>query len=246
MTQMISSQAARTPPARRALLRRIGRRNRSARPKPITILVCHAHALFRAGLRTIVTSDPALTIGGEADNGREALVLASRLEPDVVLVDDELPGLDAMQLAEKLSTLPGLRRPPRVVLLTDGDAQVAAAIRAGVHGLLLKDSDDIELRYAIRATAEFGAFVAPPLAARVLSMVGDGLPAAVQPEVAMLTGRERQVLGRVGEGLSNAEIADVLQVTEATVKYHISHVLQKLNLRDRLQVAVLAHRCGLV
>jgi DNA-binding NarL/FixJ family response regulator len=223
----------------------------AATARPIRVLVADPAPMQRSGLRVALAGrSPAteIIIAGETGDGAEAVELARRLLPDVLITEIALPRLDGFAVARAVAAS-GL--PVRVLVLTarDTDEDVLAAIAAGAAGFLCKDVPAAELTAAVRAVAAGGAVIAPPLLARLLTRVAEALPA---PETTgpskldVLTDREREVLVHLARGRSNAEIAVALQVSETTVKTHVGHVLTKLRLRDRTQAVVLAYETGLV
>ena len=209
----------------------------------VDVLLCAPYGLFRSGLRTILEREPTVCVVGEAGDALQLVSMVRSLRPHVLLLDEEAPRLDVDHMMRQF------RRPPtvatRTVLMVTGETHVQDVVGWGIQSLLGKNSEAEELVYAIRATAEFGAFLAPALVCDVLGLLGAQRVDTPSPYLRLLTDREREVLRQVADGCSNAEIAQALFVSEATVKYHISHILQKLDLRDRLQAAVFAHRCGL-
>ncbi|RQP11323.1 MAG: DNA-binding response regulator [Microbacteriaceae bacterium] len=219
--------------------------------EPIRVALVDDQALFRTGIRMLVGSQPDLEFVGEAGDGREGVELVERTRPDVVLMDIRMPVMDGIESTERiLQAADAARRPaPKVVVLTTFDLDEAAtrAIRAGASGFLLKDSDPEFLLAAIR-TVHAGTAVIAPSATRELfehfdsRAAGGGEP----PEFATLTSRERDIFLLAGRGLSNAEIARSEFVSEATVKTHISRILAKLGLRDRVQLVVYAFENRLV
>ena len=217
---------------------------------PVRVLLVDDQALVRAGFRMVLDAQPDITVVGEAGDGVEAVALAGRLAPDIVLIDIRMPRLDGVEATRRiLATDPAAR----VIVLTtfDLDEYVYAALGAGASGFLLKDAGPEELLAAIRAVHSGDAVVAPSATRRLLDrlrpQLADNVDLRTPDErLAALTAREREVLGAVGRGLTNAEIADELFLSEATVKTHIGHILAKLALRDRVQMVVLAYDAGLV
>jgi DNA-binding NarL/FixJ family response regulator len=212
----------------------------------IRVVVADDEALVRGGMRMILDSQPDIEVVGEAADGRAALAITSDCEPDVVLMDVRMPNLDGIDATRRL--LGATPTPPKVLILTtfDLDGYVYEAIRAGASGFLLKSAPPQQLVDAVHAVLTGDALLAPEITRRLLERFierpppGDRRP----PEVAELTPRESEVLRLVAEGLSNAEIATALVLTEATVKTHVTHILTKLRLRDRVQAVALAYRCG--
>lgn len=214
----------------------------------IRILIVDDQALIRSGLRLILDSEPGLTVVGEAENGREAVESGSRLLPDVVLMDVRMPTMDGIEATRRLIDA-GLNPEPRVLILTtfDLDEHVYAAIRAGASGFLLKDVPPDDLIRAIRVVAAGDALLAPTVTRRLIEEFASRPELETPPEgIEDLTDREIDVLRSLAAGHSNAEIAEVLYVSEATIKTHISHILTKLDLRDRVQAVVAAYESGLV
>ena len=214
----------------------------------IRILVCDDQALVRSGFQMILEAQPDIEVVGEAEDGREAIDLANRLLPDVILMDVRMPTLDGVEATRRL-VAQGTEA--RVLILTtfDLDEYVYDAIRAGASGFLLKDVRPAQLVEAIRVVAAGDALLAPSVTRRLLDRFAEVLPARDQgppPQLASLTERELEVLRLVAEGLSNAEVAERLFLSETTVKTHVSSVLRKLDLRDRVQAVVLAYEAGLV
>ncbi|HEV3053958.1 MAG TPA: response regulator transcription factor [Solirubrobacteraceae bacterium] len=221
-------------------------------PSPTSILLVDDQPMLRMGYRMILDAQPDLTVVGEAENGLEAIELTDRLEPDVVLMDVRMPGLDGVQATERIVASGS---DSRIIILTtfDLDEYAYGALRAGASGFLLKDAPPPDMLSAIRAVATGDAVVAPSVTRRLLSQFVQHLPdpnhktpGDAAERVESLTPRERELLVEVARGLSNAEIADRLVLSEATVKTHIGRILAKLGLRDRVQIVVFAYETGLV
>jgi DNA-binding NarL/FixJ family response regulator len=212
----------------------------------IRVLICDDQALVRGGFRAILSTKPDIEVVGEAENGGEAVALAARRRPDVILMDIRMPVLDGVEATRQLVANGS---PARILILTtfDLDEYVHAAIRAGASGFLLKDVTPTQLLDAIRIVAAGDALLAPSVTRRLLERFATTLPAGdhTSEALAQLTARETEVLQRLAGGLSNAEIAAELVVSEATVKTHISSLLRKLGLRDRVQAVILAYETGL-
>lgn len=210
----------------------------------IRVLLVDDQALFRSGMRMLVESQSDLQVVGEAEHGAAACSLAVRSQPDIVLMDVRMPVLDGIQATERI-----VRDVPttRVVVLTtfDLDEAVARALQAGASGFLLKDADPEFVLATIRAV-HAGSEVVAAGATRALLARHANRQEPPPASLTTLTAREREMLLHVARGLSNAEIAEQEFVSETTVKTHVSRVLQKLGLRDRVQAVVFAHRHGLV
>ena len=216
----------------------------------IRVLLVGDQPLLRTGFRMILSAEPDLAIVGEAAEGASGIEAARRLRPDVVLMDIRMPGKDGIQATRALAG-PGVEDPIKVLILTTFglDEYVVESLRAGASGFLLKDAPPEDLVEAIRIVAAGDALLAPSVTRRLLDRVASRLPPANEatiPALSELTDREMEVLKLVAHGLSNAEIAEKLVVSETTVKTHVSRVLGKLELRDRVQVVILAYETGLV
>ncbi|MFS6528272.1 response regulator transcription factor [Microbacterium aurugineum] len=209
----------------------------------IRVVLVDDQALFRAGIRMLVASQPDLEVVGEAGDGREALEVVRATRPDVVLMDIRMPVMDGLTATAEILTRP---EPPRVVMLTtfDLDEAAARAIRQGASGFLLKDADPEFLLAAIR-TVHSGSSVIAAAATRDLFAHFAEAPRPVPPQYDTLTDREKEIFALAARGLSNAEIAGREYLSEATVKTHISRILTKLVLRDRVQLVVFAFEHGL-
>ncbi|SCF17702.1 response regulator [Micromonospora chokoriensis] len=222
--------------------------DRMAPARPVRILLADDQPLLRTGFRMVLGAEGDLDVVAEAGDGVEAVELSRRLLPDVVLMDIRMPRMDGVAATRAIVDA---RLPVRVLVLTtfDLDEYVVGALRAGASGFLAKDVPAAELISAIRTIAGGDAVVAPRILRRLLDRFAALLPdPAATPATALdaLTDREREVLVQVARGLSNAEIAAVLSVSETTIKTHVGHVLTKLRLRDRVQAVVLAYESGLV
>jgi DNA-binding NarL/FixJ family response regulator len=216
----------------------------------IRVLLVDDQPLLRTGFRMILSAEPDLQVVGEAGEGAAAVELARRLRPDVVLMDIRMPGMDGIQATRALAG-PGVEDPLKVLMLTTfgQDEYVVESLRAGASGFLLKDAPAEDLVEAIRVIAAGEALLAPSVTRRLLDRVASRLPPAHDnkiPALSELTERELEVLKLVARGLSNAEIAERLVVSETTVKTHVSRILGKLDLRDRVQIVILAYETGLI
>ena len=213
----------------------------------IRVLLADDQALVRSGFRMILDAKADLEVVGEAADGGEAVALVAQLEPDVVLMDVRMPNVDGLEATRRIVAAGS---PARVIVLTtyDIDDYVYAALRAGASGFMLKDVRPAELADAVRVVAGGDALLAPSVTRRLLDRFADALPGPDAPppaDLGELTEREVEVLRLVALALSNAEIAARLVLTEATVKTHVSSILRKLGLRDRVQAVVLAYDVGL-
>jgi DNA-binding NarL/FixJ family response regulator len=212
----------------------------------IRILIADDEALVRGGLRMILEAQPDLEVVGEACDGRDALTQARELAPDLVLMDIRMPGTDGLEATRRLAS----EAAPKVLVLTtfDLDEYVYEAIRAGASGFLLKSAPPHQLVEGVRAVMAGDALLAPEITRRLLERFIQRPPPGAQTpaEFADLTTRELEVLRLIADGLSNAEIAATLFLSEATVKTHVNHILTKLRLRDRVQAVALAYRTNLM
>jgi len=213
----------------------------------IAVLLADDQALVRAGFRLIVELEPGMNVVGEADDGRQAVELARELRPDVVLMDIRMPGLDGIEATRRLAEAGS---DARVLVLTtfDLDEYVYEAMKAGASGFLLKDVPREQLVAGIRVVAGGESLLAPAITRRLIEQFVRRPPpgVVVPPGLEELSDRELEVLRQLARGMSNAEIAKALFVGAATVKTHVARILQKLDLRDRVQAVVLAYEAGLV
>jgi DNA-binding NarL/FixJ family response regulator len=217
-----------------------------------TVLLVDDQALLRMGFRLVIESEPDLEVVGEASDGRVALDQVAALAPDVVVMDVRMPGMDGIEATRRVvAEHPGTR----VLVLTtfDVDEYAFAALRSGASGFLLKSARPHDLVEAIRTVAAGSSVVAPRVLRRMLDLFAPHLPAGEQPandgldpRLRSLTPRELDVLRRVAEGLSNAEIAERLVLSSTTVKTHVGNLLAKLGVRDRVQAVIVAYESGLV
>jgi RNA polymerase sigma factor (sigma-70 family) len=216
----------------------------------IRVAIADDQELVRAGLRLIVAGEADLEVVGEAATGEEAITLAQRTQPDVLLMDVRMPGLGGIAATKAILDSAGSGR-PRILMLTtfDLDEHVYDAIRVGASGFLLKDVPAEDLVIAIRQAARgTDALLAPSVTRRLVERFASqrSIGSTHREVLSELTAREQEVLRLVARGLSNSEIADHLSISETTVKSHVSRVLMKLGLRDRVQAVVLAYETGLV
>ncbi len=220
----------------------------------IRVVIVDDQALLRKGFRMILEAEQDITVVGEAEDGQAAVQLVELYAPDVVLMDVRMPSLDGIEATRIICASSSVSR---VLILTtfDLDEYAFSALRAGASGFLLKDVPPQQLTGAVRTVADGDAVVSPRVTRRLLEEYAHQLPdlsptekdaTSVPPVLRELTEREREVLLAVADGLSNAEIAERLYVSEATVKSHVGRILSKLGLRDRVQAVVLAFQTGLV
>jgi len=213
----------------------------------VRVLVADDQALVRSGFRMILESRPDIEVVGEAEDGFEAIEAARRLLPELILMDVRMPNLDGVEATRRLVAR---GTESRILILTtfDLDEYVYEAIRAGASGFLLKDVRPQELVDAVHVVARGDALLAPSITRRLLDRFAEQAPGepAPPPQLESLTERELEVLKLVAKGWSNAELAEKLFLSETTIKTHVSSVLRKLGLRDRVQAVVLAYEAGLV
>ncbi|MCO8276837.1 response regulator transcription factor [Actinoplanes sp. TRM 88003] len=212
----------------------------------IRVLVVDDQPMIRAGIHAILDSQPDLSVIGEAENGRVAIDKARTLRPDVVLMDVRMPELDGLAATREL--LAGSGGTPKVLMLTtfDIDDYVYEALRAGASGFLLKDSEPEELMRAVRVVANSESLLSPSITRRLIENFVEAQPTPPTTALNALTDREREVLRHVAMGMSNAEIAQELFIAEQTTKTHVSRILHKLSLRDRVHAVVFGYENGLV
>jgi DNA-binding NarL/FixJ family response regulator len=213
----------------------------------LRVLIADDQELVRAGLQMILEVQPDLEVAGQATNGSEAVELAARLRPDVVLMDIRMPELDGIEAARRISAQ---ANPPRLVMLTtfDLDEYVFEAFRAGASGFLLKDAPREQIVEGVRHAAAGDALVAPSVTRRLIEHFAGapGTPLPRAPALDELTPRELEVLELIARGHSNGELAELLVLSEKTVKTHVGRILMKLGVRDRVQAVVFAYEAGLV
>lgn len=215
----------------------------------IKVLLADDQALVRAGFHALLGRAEDIVVVGEAADGAEAVELARRMRPDVVLMDVRMPGLDGVAATEQLCADPELAGTRVIVVTTfELDEYVHSALRAGASGFLLKDVEPDELRRAVRVVAGGGALLAPSVTRRLIEEFNRraARSAGEQERLALLTEREREVVALVGRGLSNEELAAELFISPATAKTHVSHAMTKLAARDRAQLVVFAYDSGLI
>jgi DNA-binding NarL/FixJ family response regulator len=214
--------------------------------REIRVLIAHGQALVRAGFRSLLEGGQRIDVVGEADTGEDAVALARRIGPDVVLIDATLPGLDVVEATRQIALLPRVR----VVVLTatEADDLVFASLRAGASAFLVQNTEPGELVRAIRSVARGEALLSPSLTRRLIAaFVSQPQPRAQGPELLEeLTDRERETMALAARGLTNDEIAERLVVSPATAKTHVSRAMVKLHARDRARLVAIAYECGLV
>ncbi|SEG97728.1 DNA-binding response regulator, NarL/FixJ family, contains REC and HTH domains [Nonomuraea solani] len=215
---------------------------------PVRVLVCDDQALIRTGFATIIDAQPDMEVVGECGDGRAAIDLARRLNPDVVVMDVRMPVLDGIEATRQLAGA-GVEQPVKVLVVTtfNLDEYVYEALRAGASGFLLKDAPPSQLLHGIRTVATGAALLAPEVTRQLVGKYAARIrPAQGVPDDVALTPREMEVLCLIANGQSNSEIAVTLVISPETVKTYVSRILTKLDLRDRVQAVVYAYRRGLV
>jgi DNA-binding NarL/FixJ family response regulator len=213
----------------------------------VRVVIADDQALLRTGFRLILDEEEAVEVVGEASDGLEAVEVVGRLAPDVVLMDIRMPGIDGLEATRRIMAA-GAEPPVRVLVLTTFDLNeyVYEALRAGASGFLLKDVPAEQLVAGVQLVAQGEALLAPSVTRRLIEEFARAAPAQPPPALAELTPRELEVFRLLARGLSNAELAAELIVSEATVKTHVARLLMKLGLRDRVQAVVLAYESGVV
>jgi DNA-binding NarL/FixJ family response regulator len=214
----------------------------------IRILLADDQTLIRAGFRALLNAEPDMEVVAECGTGRDAVRLAARERPDVVLMDIRMPEMDGLEATRKIMADQGLAG-TRIIILTtfELDEYIAEAVRAGAAGFLVKDTEPEELLRAVRVVHDGDALLSPSVTRRIMAQLALQSRATAAPvPLANITEREREVLRLVGEGLNNAEIAERLVITPLTAKTHVSRIMTKLLVRDRAQLVVLAYESGLV
>jgi DNA-binding NarL/FixJ family response regulator len=214
----------------------------------IRVLLADDQAAVRGGFAALIASEPEMEVAGEAANGREAVDLARRVSPHVVLMDIRMPVLDGLEATRLICSDPALAQTRVLVLTTfDLDEYVYEALRAGASGFLLKDAGPRELLHAIQVIAQGDALIAPSVTRRLIAeFAARRDPREAPAPLAELTEREREILALVARGLTNAEIAGRLVISPLTAKTHVSRILRKLACRDRSQLVTLAYETGLI
>lgn len=215
----------------------------------IRVVLADDQTLVRAGFRSILSDEEDLEVVGEAGDGERAIALARELRPDVVLMDIRMPVLDGIDATRRITADERLEGVRVVVLTTfDADDHVYGALRAGASGFLVKDTEPMELLHAVRVVARGDALISPAVTRRLIAEFAGRAERQPDPSPRLnaLTEREREVLGLVGAGLSNDEIAGRLVLSPATAKTHVSRIMTKLAVRDRAQLVILAYESGMI
>lgn len=210
----------------------------------IRVLLTDDQHLVRTGLRALLENDPEIEVVGEAEDGQAALEAARSSDPDVVLMDIRMPGMDGVEATRRINEW---HHPPQVLILTtfDDDDEVTRAIHAGAAGYLLKDTPGARLREAVHAVAAGDTQLSPRIMRKLMDRVADDAPRELPPDFSELTERELEVLTAIGQGRTNAEIAVEMYLSPATARTYVSRILAKLGARDRTELAIMAHRAGI-
>jgi DNA-binding NarL/FixJ family response regulator len=224
-------------------------RSTAAEHRVIRVLLADDQALIRAGFHVLLESAEGIEVIGEAEDGAQAVELAHRHRPDVVLMDIRMPGVDGLEATRRIDADDSLAGVKVLILTTfESDEYVYEALQAGASGFLVKDTEPAVLLHAIRVVADGEALLSPEITRRLISDIAARRPPRLQPDPAMseLTEREREIMTLVAHGLSNADIASQLYLSPLTVKTHVSRAMLKLHARDRAQLVVIAYQSGLV
>lgn len=212
--------------------------------EPLRILLVDDHPLVRSGLRALLASMPEMRVVGEAPNGEEAIAQAAELQPDIILMDLNMPGINGIEATRRI-----VQTSPRIGILAltmlEDDASVFAAMRAGARGYLLKGADQVDVLRAISVVAHGEAIFSPSIAQRLMQYFANMQPLLPQSAFPDLTEREREILGFITQGKSNAEIAEELVLSPKTVSNHVSNIFSKLQVVDRAQAVLRARQAGL-
>lgn len=215
----------------------------------IRVLIADDEALVRGGFRVLVDTEPGMTVVGEAADGATAVELVRRTRPDVVLMDVRMPGVDGLRATREIAQDPDLAGVHVLILTTfDHDEYVIEALAAGAAGFLIKNTEPRQLLHGIRVVAGGEALLSPGVTRRLIARITSrpGTPRPTADVLSQLTGREREVVALVADGMSNADIATELTISHATAKTHVSRAMTKLGARDRAQLVAMAYRHGLV
>ncbi|MFD7326177.1 response regulator [Streptomyces sp. NPDC059875] len=214
----------------------------------IRVVLADDQTLVRAGFRSILADEDDIEVVGEAADGEQAVALARELRPDVVLMDIRMPGVDGLEATRRITADARIEEVKVIILTTfDVDDYVYGALRAGASGFLVKDTEPMELLHGVRVVARGDALIAPAVTRRLIAeFAGRSKQPDPSPRLNALTEREREVMGLVGAGLSNDEIAQRLVLSPATAKTHVSRIMTKLDVRDRAQLVILAYESGMI